>query len=131
LLLGINQESNTTLHGIEELAQVDYVLDPKRCRVPILSPGGPTEARTRVHIPFLSRRLGALETEYIDRRAQTVTQIGDSFVRYVHVATMRDITLAMIGKNPYVLLSKTGLRAWRTMQETGIYTLDPLASQPQ
>jgi aminoglycoside 3-N-acetyltransferase len=125
LLLGVNHESNTTLHGVEELAQVEYVLYPKLCKIPILTPDGPAEARTRVHMPFLSRRLGTLETAYIDRRAQTVTQIGDSYTRFIHAATMRDVTLAALKENPLRLLSETGLRAWKTMQETGIYTRTP------
>jgi aminoglycoside 3-N-acetyltransferase len=127
LLLGVNHESNTTIHGFEELAQVEYVLYPKRCRIPILTPDGLVEAHTRVHQPFLRRRLGALETAYIDGRAQTVTQIGDSYVRFIHVATMRDITLAALKRDPFVLLAAPGLKAWRAMQETGVYTRDPLA----
>jgi aminoglycoside 3-N-acetyltransferase len=126
LLLGVNHESNTTLHGVEELAQLEYVLYPKPCRVPILTPDGPTEAQTRVHMPYLSRRLGALETQYIDQRAQTVTHIGDSYVRLTHAATMRDVTLAALERDPHLLLSDSGLRAWEIMQETGVYTRDPL-----
>ena len=129
LLLGVNHESNTTLHGVEELAQVEYVLYPKQCRISILTPDGATEARTRVHIPFLRRWLGALETQYIDGRAQTVAHIGDSYVRYIHVATMRDITLAALESNRLALLSEAGPRAWKRMRESGVYTRDPLASQ--
>jgi aminoglycoside 3-N-acetyltransferase len=129
LLLGVNHESNTTIHGFEELAQVEYVLYPKLCTIPVLAPNGPIEARTRVHMPFLKRRLGALETAYIDQRAQTVTHIGDSYVRFIHVATMRDITLAALQENRFVLLSEPGLRAWKRMQETGVYTRDPFASE--
>jgi len=129
LLLGVNHESNTTIHGFEELARVEYVLYPKRCRIPILSSGGTIEAQTRVHIPFLQRRLGALETDYIDRRAQTVTHIGDSYVRLIHVATMRDIALDALKENPFVLLSEIGLKAWKRMQKTGVYTRDPFGSE--
>jgi aminoglycoside 3-N-acetyltransferase len=129
LLLGVNHESNTTLHGVEELAQLEYVLYPKPCRVPILAPEGPIESHTRVHVPFLRRHLGALETAYVDGHAQTVTHIGDSHVRFIHVATMRDITLAAIAKDPFVLLSETGLRTWKKMQETVVYTRDPASSE--
>lgn len=131
LLLGVNHESNTTLHGVEELAQVEYVLYPKLCRIPILTPGGLIESQTRVHMPFLRRHLGALESAYIDQRAQTVTHIGDSYVRLTHVATMRDVTLAALRQDPLLLLAEAGLRAWRTMQERGVYTRDPLATERQ
>jgi aminoglycoside 3-N-acetyltransferase len=125
LLLGVNHESNTAIHGVEELAQLEYVLYPKPCRALVQTPDGPIEARTRVHMPFLRRRLGALETAYIDRRAQTVTHIGDSYVRFIHVATMREITLAALEQDPFVLLSATGRKTWERMKETGVYTRDP------
>ena len=126
LLLGVNHESNTSLHGVEEMAQVEYVLYPKWCRIPIRTPQGVTEARTRVHMSYLSRRLGALETQYIDGHAQTVTHIGDSVVRLIHGATMRDMTLSALKKDPFLLLSERGREAWRIMKETGVYTRDPL-----
>jgi aminoglycoside 3-N-acetyltransferase len=129
LLLGVNHESNTTLHGVEEIATLEYVLYPKLCRVPILSPNGPREAHTRVHIPYLRRHLGALETQYIDGCAETVTQIGDSFVRCIHAATMRDLTLAALKTDPFRLLSAEGLKAWRIMRESGVYTRNPVAPQ--
>ena len=79
-------------------------------------------------MPFLKRHLGALETAYIDRRAQTVTHIGGSYVRFIHAATMRDVTLSAIERDPFLLLSETGLKTWKNMQETGVYTRDPLGS---
>ena len=128
LLLGVNHESNTALHGVEERACVEYVLYPKWCRIPIRTPQGVVEARTRVHLPYLGRRLGALETQYIDGHAQTVTHIGDSVVRLIHGATMREITLSALEQDPFLLLSARGREAWRIMQETGVYTQDPLNS---
>jgi aminoglycoside 3-N-acetyltransferase len=126
LLLGINHESNTSLHGVEEMAEVEYVLYPKWCHIPIRTPHGVTEARTRVHMSYLDRRLGVLETQYIDGCAQTVTHIGDSVVRLIHGATMRDMTLAVLEKDPFLLLSERGREAWRIMKETGVYTRHPL-----
>jgi aminoglycoside 3-N-acetyltransferase len=131
LLLGVNHESNTALHGVEEMAHLEYVLYPKWCRIPILTPQGLIEARTRVHMPYLGRWLGALETQYVDGHAQTVTQIGDSVVRLVRGATMRDITLSALEKDPFLLLSKRGREAWRIMQETGVYTRNPLDSRQE
>ena len=126
LLLGVNHESNTSMHGVEELTGLEYVLYPEACRIPILTPHGPTEACTRVHTPHLGRRLGALEAQYVDGRAETVTHIGESCVRFVNARTMRDITLAALEEDPFLLLTEEGLRAWRIIKETGVYTLDPL-----
>ena len=65
---------------------------------------------------YMSRRLGALETRYIDGRAQTVTHVGDSVVRLIHGATMRNITLSALNQDPFQLLSERCREAWRIMK---------------
>jgi aminoglycoside 3-N-acetyltransferase len=126
LLLGIGHSSNTTLHGLEELAGCEYVLYPKFARVPLLTPDGPAEAHTRVHLPHLGRRLAALETAYLDGRAETVTHIGDSVCRLVHGPRMRSITLAALADDPWLLLTPDGVRAHHLMNEAGNWTRNPL-----
>jgi hypothetical protein len=37
--------------------------------------------------------------------------------------------LDALKQDPFVLLSEAGLRAWRKMRETGVYTRDLLAEQ--
>ncbi len=125
LLLGVNHMSNTTLHGIEEMAGVEYVLYPEWVRIPLKTPAGPREARTRVHNAFIGRNLGILETQYIDGMAQRVGQIGGSYVRLIHAAKMRDITLAAMQDDPLRLLNERGMRAWAEMKRSGNFARDP------
>lgn len=130
LLAGVSHQSNTALHGMEELAELEYVLYPGWVRIPIRTPGGLAEAHTRVHNAFMQRNLNVLETEFLDRAAETVTHIGDSPVRLVNARLMRDITLGALARDPFLLLTERGVRAFRRMQETGVFTRDPLKETP-
>jgi aminoglycoside N3'-acetyltransferase len=40
LLLGVNHQSNTAIHGTEEIAELEYALYPKLCRIPIMTSSG-------------------------------------------------------------------------------------------
>ncbi len=131
LLLGVSHESNTAMHGMEELAGLEYVLYPKWSRIPILTPEGLREAHTRVHNSYMDRHLGALESAYINGLAETVTHIGDSYVRFVNAMKMRDITLPELKKNPLLMLNEKGLRAWNKMKETGVFTRNPFPPAPK
>jgi aminoglycoside 3-N-acetyltransferase len=125
LLLGVNHMSNTALHGMEELAELEYVLYPKWVRIPILTPHGPGEAHTRVHNGFMGRNLNVFETDYIDGMAQTVTHIGDSYVRFVNAGKMRTITVSALKEDPVRMLNARGIKAFQLMKETGVFTRDP------
>ena len=125
LLLGINHRSNTAIHGIEEIANLEYVLYPKWCRIPFLTLTGVEEAHTRVHIPHLARNLNALETAYIDGKAQTVTIIGDSCVRLVNVKRMTEISLGALGKSPWLFLTPESRMTYEWMKEQSDFTRSP------
>ncbi len=125
LLLGVSHMSNTTLHGSEELAEVEYVNYPKWARIPLITPGGPREAHTRVHNTHMPRNLNVFETAYIDAKAQTVTHVGESCLRLVHAKTMSDVTVSKLRKDPMAMLNDQGRRAWAKMKETGDFITHP------
>jgi aminoglycoside 3-N-acetyltransferase len=125
LLLGINHQSNTAIHGIEEIANLDYVLYPKWCRIPFVTPTGVKEAHTRVHTPYLGRNLNALETPYIDGKAQTVTVIGDSCIRLINMKRMTEISLDALKKDPWLFLTTNGRRTYEWMKQHDDFTRKP------
>lgn len=125
LLLGVNHQSNTTIHGIEEIGNLEYALYPRWCRIPIVTPTGMREAHTRVHIPYLGRNLNALETAYIDGKAQTVTVIGDSCIRLVNVKRMTEISLDALKKDPWLFLTTEGKRTYEWMKQHNDFTGEP------
>ena len=125
LLLGINHQSNTAIHGIEELANLEYVLYPGWCRIPIVTSSGIQEAHTRVHTPSLGRNLNALETAYIDGRAQTVTIIGDSCVRLINVKRMTEISLNALKKDPWLFITPGSKKTYEWMKQHNDFTRKP------
>jgi len=125
LLLGVNHQSNTAIHGIEEIANLEYVLYPRRCRIPIVTSTGIREACTRVHTPYLGRDLNALETAYMDGKAQTVTVIGDSCIRLVNVKRMTEISLDALKKNPWLFLTTESKKTYEWMKQHNDFTRKP------
>ena len=125
LLLGINHGSNTTIHGIEEIANLEYVVYPKVCRIPFLTPTGVKEAHTRVHISHLNRKFNVLETAYMDGKAQTVTVIGNSCVRLVNVKRMTEISLDALKKDSWIFLTPEARATYEWMKEQGDFTKSP------
>ena len=119
LLMGVNHQSNTTLHGFEELFGCEYVLYPEVCRIPVKTSAGVKEARTRVHLPHLNRHLGILETAFVDGMAQTVTHVGGSPLRCVNGKAMRKITLDALRRDPFLFLTEKGRETYRKMKESG------------
>lgn len=125
LLLGTNHQSNTAIHGIEEIANLEYTLYPGWCRIPIMTSTGIQEAHTRVHTPYLGRKLNALETAYIDGRAQTVTSIGDSCIRLVNAKRMTEISLEALKKDPWLFITPESKRTYEWMKQHNDFTRKP------
>jgi len=126
LLLGVNHQSNTAIHGVEEIAELEYALYPKLCRIPIMTPSGIQEAHTRVHVSYLDRNLNALETAYIDGKAQTVTVIGDSYVRLINVKRMTEISLDALKKDPWLFTTAESRKAYEWMKQHNDFTRKPI-----
>ena len=126
LLAGVGHEANTTMHGLEELAGVPYVEHPELCRIPIRTPQGETLAETRLHLFRVERELGRLEGHAVSAGAETVTRVGDAVLRLLRARVLRDITLEALERNPWVLVTPRGRRAWEQMQTTG-NVFDPAA----
>lgn len=124
LLLGVNHEVNTTMHGFEELAGLVYVEHPEVCRIPIRTPRGEDLAETRLHVFHVKRELGRLESRYLGEGAETVTRIGAAPVRLCWARMLREMTLAALDDDPWILVTPRGRRTWEKMTAAG-NLLDP------
>ena len=74
----------------------------------------------------MPRRLGVLETAYIEGRAQTVTPVGGAVFRLVRAKRMREITLTALEAEPQLLLTENGREAYRRMKRSGDWTHNPM-----
>lgn len=126
LFMGVSHEVNTTLHGMEELADLPYAVHPETCRIPIRTFDGEDLAVTRLHVYHIARELGRLESRYLNAGAETATLIGTAPVRLCRARPMRQITLDALAADPWALVTPRGRKAWEQMRATG-NLLDPPA----
>lgn len=124
LLMGVNHQSNSALHGVEEMAEVPYGLYPKWSRIPVQTETELIETRSRVHLGMVGRHLNAFETLYVDAKAERVGQIGDAVVRLVNAKAMKTISLEALEKDPWGLVSPDGRDAYEKMKTLNRFAFD-------
>lgn len=105
LLLGCDHESNTSIHMVEELADVPYHMLPGVGIMRI------TDAGARVHeLPGRFHRWGEerdfmrLDGEMTERGIQRIGTVGEAVCRLVNAAGMRDFILNRLESDPRILL---------------------------
>lgn len=103
LLIGVDHESNTTFHHIEELAGVSYHMQPGLARARILTPQGETVRHILLHRYGTPRHFGVMEPLFIERGIQVNGAIGEATVRLVNARGMVQATLAAMRANPHIL----------------------------
>lgn len=103
VLLGVDHESNTTLHHVEELAASDYHMQSEPAKATIRY--GSTELTRTVflHIYGQERDFNAVERLLLERGIQRNVQIGDATVRIVRTKPMVQVVLAALRANPRFL----------------------------
>jgi aminoglycoside 3-N-acetyltransferase len=105
LFLGVNHNSNTTLHYVETLAQLPYPLQKE----PALSTIKYADGRVARVPAVLSawgtpRNFSGLEPEMIASGIQVSGSIGPCFVRLLKAREMVDYVLGRLREDPSVLL---------------------------
>jgi len=105
VLLGVDHESNTTLHHVEEMAASDYHMqaEPALATVRV----GEIEMKRTVflHRYGQARRFGAVEPLLLERGIQRNVEIGSATVRVVRTKPMVRLCLAALRANPRFLCS--------------------------
>lgn len=103
VLLGVDHESNTTLHHVEEMAGSDYHMQEEPALAVIRS--GDIEIRRTVflHRYGQARRFGAVEPMLVERGIQRSVAIGSATVRIVRTQPMVRLALAALRANPRFL----------------------------
>ncbi len=103
LLIGVNHQNNTTFHHIEEVAGLDYHLQPDFAKATIITANGPVERHILLHAYGNPRNFSVMEPLFIERRIQKTGQIGNALVRLIHAGAMVDLTLKCVRGNPRLL----------------------------
>lgn len=117
LLGGVTHESNTTLHALEEMANVPYHLQEEETDgIVILPDGERVVVRNRLHLWQWDRQFENVRS-LLERAMASVTgPVGQSTSTLVSATGLRDVILPLLIEDPFYLLSsdaREGLEALR------------------
>ena len=106
LLLGVNFTRNTFLHGVEEWDGAQGTISPQRSDLYVVNHAG-----QRLHTPQYRHcsRLGSdtfvkLEPDALRQGILTIGSFGDASARLMQAAPLREMTAALLQKDPLYLM---------------------------
>jgi aminoglycoside 3-N-acetyltransferase len=103
LLIGVNHQSNTTMHHVEELVGVGYHMQPGLARARILVDGTEVVRHILLHAYGSPRHFNIMEPLYLERGIQRSGQIGQATVRLIQSRAMVEITAQALRANARLL----------------------------
>ncbi len=106
LLLGVNHESNTTFHHVEEITGVEYHLQPGFAQAQILLEGRTIIRHIMLHAYGTDRMFRRMEPLLIERGIQRTGEIGQATVRLIAAARMVDITAQCLRADRRILCAQ-------------------------
>ncbi len=106
LLLGVDHESSTLFHHVEELAGLAYHMQPGFAEAIQIVDGVAHKRPIMLHRYGASRCFSRLEPLFSALGIQRTGQIGAATVRLVHAAEMVAAALAAVRADPRILLSE-------------------------
>jgi len=113
LLGGVTQESNTTLHCLEELAQVPYHLQPEITDGIVINPSGNKHrVRNRLHLWGWERDFLKVTGPLKGAGAMQSGQVGQSTSHLVSARILADTILPILRADPLYLLSESARKAF-------------------
>ena len=105
LLLGADHESNTTLHCLEELAEVPYHLQDEVTASHLLdSQGQSVTVRNRLHLWRWERHFGRVDQPLKAAGAQRVGKVGQAPARLVSADLLARTIIPFLWRDPLYLL---------------------------
>lgn len=116
LLGGVTQESNTTLHCLEELAAVPYHLQPEETDGIVIDlDGKPRIVRNRLHVWRNSRFPQGHERDFLKVNEPLTSagaircgHVGQSTAQLISARSLADVILPILERDPMFLLSERG-----------------------
>ncbi|NQW20604.1 MAG: AAC(3) family N-acetyltransferase [Chloroflexi bacterium] len=103
LLIGVDYESVTTFHHVEELAGADYHMQRGFTKATLVIDGKDVERHYMLHQWGTPRDFNVMEPVFIERGVQRMGRIGDSDVRLLHAPGIRRVTLDCLRADARVL----------------------------
>jgi len=106
LLIGVGQDSNTTIHTCEELAEVPYHLQTQPTDAVIIDYGGRRHImRLVLHDWGTPRQFDRLDDELLRRGIMQVGRVGNATLRLIRSVAMIEWLVDVLKKKPRYLIS--------------------------
>ena len=106
LLGGVTSDSNTTLHHIEELAEVPYHLQPSRTRGTVYTPsGGVVTVVNHLHRWGWERDFRRPDAQLLASRIMRIARVGGGTALLIDALKLRDALLPVLLRDPLYLLT--------------------------
>lgn len=117
LLIGVNQQSNTTLHCIEELQAVPYHLQPQVTAGTVIDENGvELIVPNRLHLWGWERDFTKIDQRLLDANAMVIGTIGSTTSRLMQAAEMADEVISAVRADELYLLSDIARIEWIEQQ---------------
>lgn len=100
-LMGVDQDRNTTLHGVEALLELPYLNTTKAA---FTLPDGQKIEKSWKYYPGPHRDFIGIDRYFRESGKMTVTRIGNSQLRLIKAKDLFDIALALGRKDPAFVL---------------------------
>lgn len=103
LLLGVDHESSTYLHTLEEMASVPYHLQPTPTRAIIETASGEQEVSFFLHQYGTPRCFNRIDRPLDELGIQRKITIGKALIRCINVRALTDWLLPILSSDPWYL----------------------------
>jgi aminoglycoside 3-N-acetyltransferase len=103
LLLGVDHESNTTFHHIEEIAGVDYHMQRGFAEATTVVNGAEVQRNYMLHQYGTPRDFNVMEPIFIERGVQQTARIGECRASLIRAREMVRATLQCLRADPRTL----------------------------
>ncbi len=103
LLIGVDYESSTLFHHVEERVGAHYHMQPEFAKAKIIVNGETIERHYMLHLYGPTRNFNVMEDIFIERGIQKMFKIGDSTLRLIKAAEMVNLTVRCLTANPNIL----------------------------
>lgn len=103
LLIGVDYESCTMFHHVEELVGVDYHMQAGFAKSKIIVDGQPVERHYMLHKYGPARNFNIMEPVLIERGVQKTLTIGDATLRLIQASKLVELAVQCLTADPHIL----------------------------
>lgn len=114
----VTQDSNTTLHCLEELAEVPYHLQPETTEgIVIDAEGGRHVVRNRLHLWKWHREFTKIDASLEEAGAMRIGRVGLATTRLIDAPRLADVVVPYLRQDPLYLLSEDARQEFQHSRE--------------